>query len=81
VNQITLETISELDNDRFETILAQFPRFVGRDPAKFRSSRPLPNGAFMEANLSAEAIHRFCLQAAEVSGLSSEDWRVEYASR
>jgi hypothetical protein len=33
----------------------------------------------METNLSAEAIHRFCLQAAEVSGLSSEDWHVEYA--
>jgi hypothetical protein len=79
VNQITLETISVLDNERFENIITQFPRFVGHDRAKFRSSRQLPNGAFMETNLSAEAIHRFCLQAAEVSGLSSEDWHVEYA--
>jgi uncharacterized protein with ParB-like and HNH nuclease domain len=79
VNQITLETICDLDSERFENILAQFPRFVGRDSAKFRSSRQLPNGTFMEANLSAESIHRFCLQVAEVSGLSSEDWRVEYA--
>jgi len=79
VLQITLETICEVDSDRFDNLIAQFPRFVGRDPARFRSSRQLPNGAFMEANLSAEAIHRFCLQAAEVSGLSSEDWRVEYA--
>jgi hypothetical protein len=79
VIQITLETIAELDYDRFENLLAQFPRFVGRDPARFRASRQLPNGAFMETNLSAESIHRFCLQAAEVSGLSSEDWRVEYA--
>ena len=79
VNQITLETICELDNERFENVLAHFPRFVGRDPARFRSSRQLPNGAFMEINLSAESIHRFCLQAAEASGLSSEDWRVEYA--
>src|SRR5262249_15608284 len=79
VIQITLETIGELDNERFETLLAQYPRFVGRDPARFRSSRALPNGAFMETNLSAESIHRFCVQAAEVSGLSSEDWRVEYA--
>jgi hypothetical protein len=78
VIQITLETIAELDYDRFENLLAQFPRFVGRDPARFRASRQLPNGAFMETNLSAESIHRFCLQAAEVSGLSSEDWRVEY---
>ena len=79
VIQITLETIAELDYDRFENLIAQFPRFVGRDPARFRASRQLPNGAFMETNLSAESIHRFCLQAAEVSGLSSEDWRVEYA--
>ncbi len=79
VNQITLETICELDNERFESVLAHFPRFVGRDSAKFRSSRQLPNGAFMEINLSAESIHRFCLQAAEASGLSSEDWRVECA--
>ena len=79
VNQITLATICELDNERFENVLAHFPRFVGRDSARFRSSRQLPNGAFMETNLSAESIHRFCLQAAEASGLSSEDWRVEYA--
>src|ERR1700682_378181 len=79
VNQITLETISALDSERFAGILAQFPRFVTRDPAKFRSSRQLPNGAFMETNLSADAIHRFCLQAAEASGLSFGDWRVEYA--
>jgi len=77
--QITLETICQLDSERFENLLAQFPRFVGRDPARFRVSRLLPNGAFMETNLSAESIHRFCVQAAEVSGLSSEDWRVEYA--
>jgi len=78
VMQTTLETICDLDNERFENLLAHFPRFVGRDPALFRSSRQLASGVFMEANLSAEAIHRFCLQAAEVSGLSSEDWRVEY---
>jgi len=75
----TLETIFELDAERFENIFAQYPRFVGRDPAKFRARRQLPNGAFMETNLSAESIHRYCLQVAEVSGLSSEDWRVEYA--
>src|SRR5260370_23867009 len=80
VNQITLEKICELDNELFENILAQCQRLVGRDPARFRSSRQLSNGAFMETNLGAESIHRFCLQAAELSGLSSNDLRVEYAS-
>lgn len=78
VNQITLEKIHELDSERFESLLAQHPRLVGRDPAKFRTSRQLSNGAFMETNLGSESIHKFCLQAAEASGLSSEDWRVEY---
>jgi len=35
------------------------------------------NGAYMELNLSATAIHRFCIQAAELAGLSSIDWHVE----
>jgi hypothetical protein len=47
--------------------------------AHFRSSRQLANGLFFETNLSATSIHRFCVQVAESSGLSSEDWRVECA--
>ena len=81
VVQITLDTIGELDKDRFDQILARFPKFVGLDSSKFRSCRPLSNGAFVETHLSASSIHRFCVQAAEVCGLSSDDWRVEYAAR
>jgi hypothetical protein len=79
VAQITLETSHERDSERFEQVLAQFPRFVGRDPSRFRSSRQLVTGLFFETNLSATSIHRLCVQVAESSGLSSEDWRVEYA--
>jgi Protein of unknown function (DUF1524) len=79
VAQITLETSHERDGERFEQVLAQFPRFVGRDSSSFRSSRQLTNGLFFETNLSATSIHRLCIQVSELSGLSSEDWRVEYA--
>ena len=79
VAQITLETSHERDSARFEQVLAQFPRFVGRDPSRFRSSRQLANGLFFETNLSATSIHRLCVQVSELSGMSSEDWRVEYA--
>ena len=79
VAQITLETSHERDSERFEQVLAQFPRFVGHDPSRFRSSRQLANGLFFETNLSATSIHRLCVQVSELSGLSSEDWRVEYA--
>jgi uncharacterized protein with ParB-like and HNH nuclease domain len=46
VAQITLETSQERDSERFEQMLAQFPRFVGHDPSSFRSSRQLANGLF-----------------------------------
>lgn len=79
VAQITLETGHKRDTERFEEVLTQFPRFVGHDPSRFRSSRQLANGLFFETNWSATSIHRLCVQVSELSGMSSEDWRVEYA--
>jgi len=81
VAQKTLETIGELDSERFDQIVEQFPRLLGRDQGKFRSSRKLSNGTYMELNLSATAIHRFCIQATELAGFSLDDWRVEYEAR
>jgi uncharacterized protein with ParB-like and HNH nuclease domain len=81
VEQLTLEVIAEVDDAGFEKIIAQFPRFVGPDSNRFRSSRKLKNGLFMEANLSANAIQRLCIQVTETAGLSPEDWRIEYALR
>lgn len=79
VAQQTLETLAELEEDRFDQIVSKFPHFVGRDSNKFRRSRQLRNGAFMETNLGAQAIHQYCRQIAEEAGLSSADWRVELA--
>jgi hypothetical protein len=81
VQQLTLEFIAEADDERFQNIVAQFPRFVGKDAARFRAPKKLSNGLFMEANLSANAIQRFCIQVTEAAGLSSDDWRVDYNSR
>lgn len=77
VLEFTVDTIADLEPDGFERILEEFPRFVGRDKNKFRSVRGLKCGAFVEVNLGAEAIYRFCCQAIEALGLSSDDWRVE----
>lgn len=81
VEQLTLEVIDEVDDEGFRKIVEQFPRFVGSDATRFRSARRLKNGMFMEANLSANAIQRFCIQVTEAAGLSSEDWLVDYAAR
>ncbi len=77
VAQKTLEAIDDLDEEAFERIVARFPRFVAQSGDSFRSPRQLANGAFMEVNLSASAINRFCIQAVEMAGLSPKDWFVE----
>ena len=77
VLEFTVDTIADLEPDGFERILEEFPRFVGRDKDKFRSVRELKCGAFVEVNLGAAAIHRFCCQSIEALGLSSDEWEVE----
>jgi uncharacterized protein with ParB-like and HNH nuclease domain len=78
VEQKTMEAIAELDDERFEDILGQYPKFIGREKEKFRSSRQLKNGVFIETNLSAERIREFCIQATTFAGLDKDDWHVEY---
>ena len=73
----TIDTIADLEPEGFHRILDEFPRFVGKDKTKFREVRELHCGAFVEVHLGAEAIYRFCLQAIEAIGLSSDDWKVD----
>lgn len=79
VAQRTLEAIASRDPDMFELVAAKFPRLLAGDSAMLRDGRQLANGTFMEVNLSAKALHTFCIQATEEAGISSEDWRVEFA--
>lgn len=72
----TMNTIAELEPDKFDQIMLQFPRFVGQDKKKFRAIRQLKNGAYIEVNLSAQSIQRFCIQVIEEIELTSEDWNV-----
>lgn len=73
----TMNTINDIDSDRFQDISENFPRFVGWDEKNFRSTRKLKNGAFIEVNLSAKDIYTFCLKAIEVAELSIDQWYVE----
>lgn len=77
VMEYTIDTIAELAPEGFDQILNEFPRFVGKDKSKFRSVRPLKCGAFIEVNLNATSIYRFCCQAVDTLGLTGEDWRVD----
>lgn len=73
----TLNVISELEPIRFEQLVKEYPRFIGNDQSKFRAIRELRNGTFIEVNLSAKEIQRFCVQAIESIELTDEDWKVE----
>jgi len=73
----TINTIAELEPEKFEQLIQIFPRYIGRDKSKFRAIRALNNGAFIEVNLSAQNIQKFCYKALESIELTTEDWHVE----
>ncbi|MEA5511921.1 DUF262 domain-containing protein [Crocosphaera sp. UHCC 0190] len=77
VLEVTLNTIADLEPDRFKDIIEQFPRFVGREQRNFRGTRQLKNGAFIEVNLSARDINTFCHKALETVEISREEWQLE----
>lgn len=73
----TMNTIADLEPEKFEQIIQQFPRMIGRDKKKFRAVRELRNSAFIEVHLSAKSIQGFCFQALEAIELTTDDWKVE----
>ncbi|MEH2410213.1 DUF262 domain-containing protein [Nostoc sp.] len=77
VLEITLNLLADLEPERFQDIMQEFPRFVGWDEKDFRHTRKLHNGAFIEVNLSAKDIDAFCRKAIETAELSVEEWQIE----
>jgi Protein of unknown function (DUF1524) len=73
----TMNTIADLEPEKFGLIMQQYPRSVGRDKKKFRETRELSNGTFIEVQRSAKDIQHFCFQVLEAVELSSEDLRVQ----
>jgi len=72
----TLNTIADLEPEKFDTIAHNFPRYPGKDKKKFRAVRQLQNDYCIEVNLSAQSIQKICYQAMETIELTSEDWSV-----
>lgn len=80
---VTLEQIIADAPDEFVRVELELARVVNRDPTQFKRARRLrrlSNGAYVEANLSASAIHRVCLQAIQVVGLGPDEWSVDFVS-
>lgn len=77
VQTYTLEKLAELDPERFTELAEAYPRFISSASTRFRRHRQLSNGYYIEINLAAREVYRFCTQAVTFVGLSSEDWAVE----
>lgn len=75
----TMDTIADLEPEKFELLLQQFPSLFRKD-GSHRDARKLMNGFYIDANKSARDIQRLCLQALESIELSSEDLIVETVS-
>lgn len=72
----TLNTIADLEPEKFDVLACNYPRYLGKDGNKYRVVRQLQNDYFIEVNLSASSIQKFCSQAMETIELTSEDWGV-----
>jgi hypothetical protein len=79
VVQATCQSIARLDEDRFDEIVAQLPRFFSRESVNFRASRQLANEVYMMTDLSGSGVNRLCVQVTQAAGLSPDDWKIEYA--
>ncbi len=80
---VTLERILAAAPDDFATLYTELGRVVSTDPTTFGRARRLmrlSNGAYLETNMSAAAIHRTCLQALQVVGIGPDEWHVERVS-
>jgi uncharacterized protein with ParB-like and HNH nuclease domain len=78
-----MEGIAQIGEDEFERVADELPKLVNRDATAFRRSsrlKKLTNGAYVETNLSAEAVYRFCLQAAQLAGIGHDEWEVTYSA-
>lgn len=73
----TLDTIADLEPEKYEIIIREYANFLGIGRTKFRQSRQLKNGTSIEVNNSANRVQKFCNQIMETIDLSSEELKIE----
>lgn len=73
----TLNVLADVDPETFDLLINEHPNILNKDKSKLRAIRELKNGCYVEVNLSAKSVERFCRQTIEFFDLSSEDWKVQ----
>lgn len=74
----TLHIIDIYEPSIFDMFLVKYPKNIGKDESIFREYRRLPNGYFIEVNLSAQSIQRFCKQLLLDIEIPEEEWYVSF---
>jgi hypothetical protein len=77
VLEFTLNEILSFENDQYLKIKDELSRFIGSEPTKFRATRQLKNGDYIEVNLSAKDIYTLCLKAVEIAEIE-EEWSIHF---
>jgi len=77
---VTLEILVAAAPTQFTGVLEKYPHYIATSPQGFRGPKPLGNGYFIETNLAASSIHRFCQRAVATMGLPPGAWSVAVKS-
>jgi len=82
VLEVTMNAIFDnLGNEKITEIILEFPSSIGWDEKEFRRPIKLKNGVFVEVELTAENIYKFCQKVIETLDMSIDDWKVETESK
>jgi hypothetical protein len=73
----TVNEVIDVDPDAYVALCTELSSHVGSDRTRFRESRQLRNGGFVNVNLSAEGIDRLCRRILDAAGVSDSQWDVE----
>jgi len=73
----TLTTIAELEPEKFDQLMKQYPHIITKDKAKLRRNRQLKNGVYIEVKLAAKTIQSLCHQMLQFIDLTTDDWKCD----
>jgi hypothetical protein len=76
----TLETLATAEPAKFAQVLEKYPHYIAASPQGFRGPKPFGADYFIETNLSAGSIVRFCQRAVATMGLPPGAWSVAVKS-
>lgn len=73
----TVNEVVESDSDAYHMLCRELSSHIGNDRSRFRESRRLRNGGFVNVNLSAEGIDRLCRRILDAAGVLQTEWVLE----